>query len=143
MSIIFLPVPMKIDERPMTTQQRIGAAMILVAVFLLFSRGQGCSLPGIGKPTAATYFYDDKQTGIPVPVKNAIANLNAAGIMATNHEVDTTDASGDVPEQYKVSLPAAKEVGLPALVVMGGQRVLRVLKVTETTTEQDIMEAVQ
>lgn len=93
------------------------------------------------KPTAVTYFYDDKQHVIPSGVHVAIDKLNRSGLMATKHEVDTTDSSGDVPEQYKVSLPAAKEVGLPSLVVMSGDKVLRTVK--DPQTEQAVMEAAQ
>ena len=116
-------------------------ALVVIAACLFTLAYRGCDGVSIGaKPTAATYFYDDKQHVVPSPVMVAIDKLNRAGILATFHEVDTTDESGDVPEQYKVSLPAAKEAGLPAMVVMAGERVVRVVK--GPTTAEQVLEAV-
>jgi hypothetical protein len=44
-----------------------------------------------------------------------------------------------VPRQYQVALKAAREAGLPCLVVTAGDVVLRVLK--SPTTEDQVLEA--
>lgn len=125
----------------MNTRQRIGLLLLCLAGGLLLARAKGCDVVGPGKATAATYFFDDKQHAAPSPVLAALDKLNRAGILATQHEVNTTDPSGDVPEQYKVSLPAAQEAGLPALVVMAGDKVRKVVK--DPRTAEQVMEAAQ
>lgn len=93
------------------------------------------------KPTAVTYVYEKDDSVVPSPVAAALDKLNRQGIMATRDEVDTTDGTDPVPDQYKVSRPAAVAAGLPSLVVMAGDKVLRVVK--SPTTEAQVMEAAQ
>lgn len=114
-------------------------ALLALAAYLLFSGG---GLPIIGgKATAVTYVHDEK-ANIPAGVLNAINELNArGGIVASNYPDDATDNDDDVPEQYKVTLPAAKAVGIPALVVQAGDRVLRTVKAP--TTKAEVLEAVR
>jgi hypothetical protein len=121
----------------------IAFVLFLAAAWLAFGGVsiEGCAWPGIAKPTAATYTIDDKQHSVPPPVAAALDKLNRQGILATVDEVDTTDGSGDVPDQYKVSRPAAIAAGLPALVVMSGEKVLRTVK--DPRTEEAVMEAVK
>lgn len=104
--------------------------LILTVVWFMLG-GQLPHLVQPDKPTAVTYTYDKDVTAVPNPVKAALDKLNRAGIMATLDEV----GPGEVPEQYKVSRPAAIAAGLPAAVVMAGEKVLRVVK-NPTTTEQ-------
>lgn len=91
------------------------------------------------KTTAATYVYEKDDGGVPPPVGAALGELNAAGLRATTFEEDTTDGSGSVPDQYVVPLKAAREAGLPSLVVTAGQRVKRVVKAP--TTKEQVLEA--
>ena len=116
----------------MRTPGRIEIALFFLMLWLLIYGGQipGCTIPGIPsqKATAATYTIDDKKHSVPPPVAAALNTLNRRGIVATVDEVDTLDGQGEVPDQYKVSRPAAVAAGLPALVVMGGDKVLSVLK---------------
>ena len=53
---------------------------------------------------------------------------------------DGADGAGDVPQQYAAPLAAAREAGLPALVVTAGETVLKVVK--SPTTAAQVMEAV-
>jgi hypothetical protein len=107
--------------------------LLLVAVIALLVLGPWGGVAGPStKVTAVTYTYDDKQHGVPPPVAAALNTLNRQGIVATLDEVDTTDASGEVPDQYKVSRPAAIAAGLPSLPVMAGGKVLRVVKDPKT-----------
>jgi len=115
---------------------------LLAAVLLLLTSGKGCVVPVIApaKATAATYVFEKDSTGIPGAVLSAINKLNRRGITATNHEVDTVDGSGEIPDQYKVPVAAAKVAGLPSLVVTAGEKVLRVVK--DPKTEEAVLEAV-
>jgi hypothetical protein len=120
----------------------IDLLVVCCLLLLAFGRFEGCaSLPGLSKPTAVTYTIDDKQNSVPPPVSAALNKLNRQGILATVDEVDTTDGSSDVPDQYKVSRPAAIAAGLPALVVMSGEKVLRTVK--DPRTEEAVLEAVK
>lgn len=119
---------------------------LALGLFLLY--GQGFSLPSWpgnpltpSKPTAATYFYEKDSGGVPPAVGAGISKLNEQGIRATTHEDDTTNANQQIPKQYAVSLPAAREAGLPALVVMAGEKVVRTVKAP--TTEESVLEAAQ
>lgn len=98
--------------------------------------------PSPNKATAATFVYEKDLHAIPPAVLGALNKLNRElGIIATVFEQDTVDGGGQVPEQYKVALAAAKEVGLPALVVLSGQKVLRVVK--DPKTAEQVEEAVK
>ena len=114
-------------------------ALLALAAYLLFGGG---SIPGLStKATAATYVHDEK-ANIPSGVLSAIAELNTRpGFIASNFPDDATDGDGDVPEQYKVTLPAARAAGLPALVVQSGDKVLRTVKAP--TTKAQVLEAVR
>lgn len=91
------------------------------------------------KADAATYVYEKDANPVPAPVRSALNTLNRQGIKANEFEQDTKDGTGDVPEQFKVPLVAAKEAGLPALVVTGEGKVIRTVKAP--TTEQQVLEA--
>ena len=121
----------------------ITVALLLAALWLTFGQTGGCTLPTPFTPkvTAATYVYEKGDTPIPSPVLAAIDKLNRLGILATTFEQDTKDGTGDVPEQYKAARTAAMNVGLPALVVVAGEKVLRTVK--EPKTEEAVLEAVK
>lgn len=98
--------------------------------------------PPTDKATAATYVYEKDDTAVPPPVLAGLNRLNREKkLLATLFEDDTTDGTGEIPEQYKVSLAAARQAGLPALVMTAGDKVLRVVKAPKT--EQAVMEALQ
>jgi hypothetical protein len=117
----------------LTTAQKL---VILFVAWMVLSGG---SIGAPGKATAATYVHEKDATAIPSAVMAALDKLNRRGIVATVFEADTTDGTGETPEQYKVPLAAAKESGLPSLVVMGGATVLKVLKAP--ITEGEVLEA--
>ena len=115
---------------------------ILLIVWLML----GGKLPDLVSPvvqplkaTAATYVFEKNETVVPPPVLAALDQLNSQGIVATVFEDDTTDGTEEVPEQYKVPLAAAREAGLPALVVTADKVVLRLVK--DPRTEKQVMEA--
>lgn len=93
------------------------------------------------KPTRVTYVFEKDVKNTPRVVAAALQKINAAksGIVASEFEEDTLDGQGEVPDQYKIALAAAREKGLPALVVQSGEVVLRVIK--DPTTEAAVLEA--
>lgn len=95
--------------------------------------------PGPTPGLSITYVYEKDQGGVPPAVHGALAELNAQGLRATTFEEDTTDGSGSVPEQYVAPLAAARNAGLPALVVTAGQQVKRTVKAP--TTREQVLEA--
>jgi hypothetical protein len=120
--------------------ERVLWAVLLVTLVLAYlERGGGIIAPS--KVTAAVYVHEKSETPITAAVSAAINTLNRQGIVATLFDADTTDGSGETPAQYQVPLAAAKEVGLPALVVMSGETVVRTVKAPRTM--EDILEAVQ
>jgi hypothetical protein len=123
------------------THPLVTLAVLALAGWLILGDGQGCSLPSLvtpSKPTAVTYVHDEKAP-IPSPVLAALAELNTKGIVATAFPDDTTDGDNQVPDQYKVTLPAAKASGIPSLVVQAGDKVLRTIKAP--TTKAQVLEA--
>lgn len=93
------------------------------------------------KPTKATYVFEKDAGSIPPGVAVALDNLNRQGILATAFEDNTIDGTGEVPEQYKIALDAARLGGpLPVLIVQSGDEVLSITK--SPLTEADVMEAV-
>lgn len=86
--------------------------------------------------TAATYVYEKDQTAIPPQVAAGLNQLNRERkIIATTFEEDTVDRNGEVPDQYKAALPAAQDAGLPALVVLAGDTVIRVVNNPQTVEQ--------
>lgn len=102
----------------------------------------GPTLPGPADPaTAAVYVYEKDRGTPPPPVLAALDRINRERkIRATTFEQDTVDGEGEVPDQYQAPLIAAQETGLPALVVMAGNKVLKVVKAPQS--EQQVMEAI-
>jgi hypothetical protein len=94
-----------------------------------------------GSATAAVYVYEKDDGGVPPFVAVAVNRLNRERkVVATLLEDDTTDGDGDVPEQYRAALDAARKAGLPAVVALSGRTVLRVTP--RPGSEAAVMEAV-
>ncbi len=96
------------------------------------------------KVTAITYVYEKDQGGVPPAVMSGFNSVNRNSnytIVATAFEQNSTDGTGEVPEQYKAPYVKAKEVGLPSLIVTAGSTVLRFVKAP--TTEAAVVEAAQ
>ena len=79
--------------------------------------------------TAAVYVYEKDSHAVPPGVTVGLNRLNRERqILATLVEADATDGDGDVPDQYRAAVEAAKARGLPALVVLSGSTVLAIVK---------------
>ncbi len=117
--------------------------LFLAAGWLLFAGegGGGCTLFDVIAPAKVdrvTYVHDEKAPH-PAGVLAALNELNAKGIVATAVTDDVTDGDDQVPGQYRVTLPAAKAVGIPSLVVQSGDKVIRTIKAP--TTKAEVLEA--
>lgn len=125
----------------MTTKDRIGWLLIGLAVFSLV-KGGGI-VPAIGPAaTAATYVYELRESAPPSAVYAGLDQLNREKkVVANLYDDDTTDGAGEVPDQYKTAVTAAREAGLPSLVVTGGGKVLNVVK--DPKTVEAVVGAVQ
>lgn len=79
--------------------------------------------------TAAVYVYEKDSHAVPPGVTVGLNRLNRERqILATLVEADATDGDGEVPDQYRAAVEAAKAKGLPALVVLSGSTVLAIVK---------------
>lgn len=115
--------------------------VLALAGWLMFGDDGGCSLPSVIAPAKVdrvTYVHTPKAS-LPSGVLAGIAELNTKGITATNFPEDTTDGNGEVPDQYRVPLEAARKSGVPSLVVAAGDKVLRVIK--NPTKKQEVLDA--
>jgi hypothetical protein len=117
----------------------VGQRLLILLVLWYVLQG-GFSIGG-GKPTAATYFYEKDDTAIPAAVEAAIDQINRMGIKASIEDDDVLDGSGEVPAQYKLTLPAAQAAGIPAFVTSTKDKVLKVIKNPKTDVE--LLEAVK
>lgn len=113
----------------LTVTQRL---LILAAVWFLFSGGTG------GGIDTATYVYEKNQNEVPAAVASGLSKLNEKGIRATKFDQDTVDGNGEVPDQYKTALEAAKKAGLPSLVALSKGKVRKVVK--DPKTEEQVLE---
>lgn len=119
----------------------IALVLFLLAVALIIQRGKvGPLLPS--KATSVVYVYEKDLHVVPNQVQSAINKLNRERkVTASIFDKDTVDGSGETPEQYKVALEAAKQAGLPCLVIQSGNVVLKVVK--DPKTEQSVLEVVK
>jgi hypothetical protein len=117
-------------------------AFIAAGVLLLtLPRVEWGRVDTTGSATAAVYVYEKDDGGVPPFVTVAVNRLNRERkVVATLLEADTTDGTGDVPEQYQAVLDAARKAGLPAVVALAGRTVIRVTP--QPASEAAVMEAV-
>lgn len=93
------------------------------------------------KVTEVHLIYEKDDSAIPSAVAGAITKLNRLGIDANMWDDDVVDGTGEIPDNHKVPLDEAKKVGLPALVVMAGDKVHKVVK--DPKTEESVLDAVK
>lgn len=136
--IIFFFPPGQAIPQPQVTIKTLGGASVPPPVVD----------PPLSKVRRATYVYEKNQNPVPPAVAAALRALNEGrgpdhldvdGISTSEFEQNNVNADGDVPEQYVQALKAAKEAGLPALVIESDDAVLRVM--TNPTTEEDVYRA--
>jgi hypothetical protein len=127
----------------MTSGKKFAIAAILFCIFMA-AKEAGLT-PNLLTPkdvTQATYVYDDDDGNVPAEVDAALTEISDdTDIVATPFDKDQVNGEGDTPTQYRVALAAAKEVGLPALVIQSGDEVIRVIEAP--TTRDQVMEAIE
>jgi hypothetical protein len=89
------------------------------------------------------YVFEKDQGTPPPAVSAALHRLNTEreSFAASAVDQDIVTGAGQVPEQFRAAIQAAKQSGLPALVVLSGSEVLRVVR--DPKTVEAVMEAVQ
>lgn len=93
------------------------------------------------KLTRAIYVYEKDQGAVPPQVAGALNAINkqalrdGSGFVATEFEEDTLDGTGQVPDQFKIAKETASKAGLPCLVVLAGDKIVRVVKAPKTARE--------
>lgn len=97
-------------------------------------------VPSVPEPkpenVSATYVYEKDNTALRAQVTAGLNRLNREHkVRATAIDDDVLDGAGQVPEQYKVAISAAREAGLPSLIVTAGNKVLAVRKDPQTIEE--------
>jgi hypothetical protein len=93
------------------------------------------------KPTAAYYVFEKDDGAVPPAVQTGLDRLlREKKIDARSIEQDVTDGTDRTPEVFKAPIAAAKQAGLPALVVLAGDEILSVTK--NPTTEAAILKEV-
>lgn len=93
------------------------------------------------KPTAAYYIFEKDDGAVPPAVQTGLDRLlREKKIDARSIEQHVTDGTDRTPEAFKAPIAAAKQAGLPALVVLAGSEILSVTK--SPTTEDAILKEV-
>lgn len=148
-----LPQPTR-TPAPAARSPAVGAGLsvvlVLVAMFAGGLLGVGgtlavqnvkWSLPATSKVTAAYYVFEKDDGEVPSEVRVALDKLNRERkIMAEPFEQNTVNGYGETPKPYVVPLAEARKAGLPALVVMVGEKAIKVVK--KPTTEKQVLEAI-
>lgn len=100
--------------------------------------------PGPTNPAKLTQLvlvYEKDQSTISPAIRAAFhkVNVDGSGVVASVLEVDSTNGGGSIPKQYAAAVKAARDAGLPALVAVAGDVVVRTVK--NPTTEAHVTEA--
>lgn len=120
------------------------SVLILMAAIVFVVRNDGCTIPNpLPAPAPAieraTYVYEKDDGGVPPGVAYVLREANKAGkIVGSVIEDDIVDSTGNTPPQFAVAVSAAKEAGLPALVLESSEGVVKVL---QSPDEQQVTEA--
>lgn len=103
----------------------LAAGLLLLSLSLPRPGGVGGGARG---PVSAVYVYEKDATRVPPGVTAGLARLNRERkIVANLLEADASDGDGDVPDQFRRAVDAARGRGLPALVVLSGSTVLSIV----------------
>ena len=100
-------------------------------------------IPPTTTATAAVYVYEQRDNSIPRPVAVALQQLNAgdSGVVCSEFDDDTLNGLDQTPKQFRTALEAARAAGIPCLVVLSGDTVLKV--VPNPQTAADVTGAIQ
>lgn len=105
---------------------RIRVTVMLLALLLLISRN-GISFPPVISPTQITsvdYVYERDETAVPREISAWLREVNEkTDIVASEIDDDSVDPSGNL----RKSILEAKKAGIPCLVVMSGEKVVKIV----------------
>ena len=111
-----------------------GLSVVLLAIAAEFDAQPVPPTPDQPEPDTkpelvrVTYVYEKDDSPVPAEIHAGINRLKREKkVLASLFEEDTTDADGDVPDQYKVALSEARTAGLPALVAEYADKSRKVL----------------
>ena len=93
------------------------------------------------KVDRVTVVFEKDKGAVSLPVAKALTLLNRQGVFATEFEVDTVDGDNETPQQYQIAKEAAEREGLPAAVFQVGSKVVKTIRLSESTTTEEITEA--
>ena len=110
----------------MTTQKKIG---ILILVLLFISQGGGVS----AKVDMAVVVYESAEAPLRPYVWGALNRLEDSGLQVRAIDDDVTTGTDEQPRQVKAAIVAARENGLPALVLMSGEAVKSTLDLPKSS----------
>ena len=113
---------------------------VVVLLFIQWNRDRTPDAPPNAKIDRVTYVYEQTENSVPAEVLVALKQLNEKDIVATAIDQNVQNGIGETPQQYVVAVAAAKDAGLPALVVQSGDDVSQVVPDPQTTA--DVLEAV-
>lgn len=91
--------------------------------------------------TQVTYVYEKERAPVPNSIRLGLRRVQREGITAGEIDQDARTGDGNVPSQYKIAIDAAKEAGIPALVVQAGDKIVKVIQNPQDFNE--VLEAIK
>lgn len=97
--------------------------------------------PNPSKLTQLVLVYEKDQSTISPAIRAAFhkVNVDGSGVVASVLEIDSTNGGGSIPKQYAAAVKAARDAGLPSLVAVAGDVIVRTVR--NPTTEAHVTEA--
>jgi hypothetical protein len=126
--------------RSQPNQQANNGTVLLILVLLVawfFLQGPGSKAPVFSPPgpMLVVVVYESSEMPLPTQTYDARPKIEEAGHEFRVVDDDVEDGDGQMPDELKLAIPAAREHGLPALVVQSGDEILKVLDLPETAEE--------
>ena len=90
-----------------------------IIVVLLLAIAFGGGTLAVQSPTLVAVVYESNDTTLPPYVIGAVREITEQGIEARIIDDDVISGSGDIPPSILAVIEAARQHGLPALVVNG------------------------
>ena len=104
--------------------------LVIIALLLVAAFGGGGTL--LAKVDKVVIVDETSQGGMEPYISEAFAKLNEQDIETRYTDPDVRTGTGDIPEDVKPAIEAANSHGLPAMVVLSGETVLKVLDLPKT-----------
>lgn len=108
-------------------------AIVLILILLVLASQNSTTTPS-SKVDRVSYIYEKDDGAVPPPIQYAMRELNKLAIIATVFEIDSTTGLDAVPTQDAIAVAAARNAGLPCLIIQQGQTVVKIVKAPTTVT---------